>query len=78
MKPYFDIVGDITDVETIAVGNKIREVKRLVRAYGPGRWRKCKGITRVRLQDGTVFRAEIHWYEMTNVGKKEIKIKHLL
>ena len=78
MKPYFDIIGDITDVETIAVGNKIREIKRLVRAYGAGRWRKLKGVTRVRLQDGTVFKAEIHWYEMTSVGRKEIKIKRIL
>lgn len=74
----FEIVGDIIDVETIAVGKSIRILKRLKRFYGEGRWRKLKGIAKVKLPDGTICKAEIHWYESSNVGKKEFKIKRIL
>jgi hypothetical protein len=73
-----ELLSEITDAETIAVGNRIRDLRRLKRDYGDGRWRKMKGNARVRLPDGTVARAEVHWYEMTSVGRKEIKIKRLL
>jgi len=74
----FDILGDITDSELIAAGREIRELARLKKFYGVGRWRKMKGHARVRLSDGSVCKAEIHWYEMTSAGKKELKIKRLL
>jgi hypothetical protein len=45
---------------------------------GGGRWRKRKGIARVRLGDGSIHLAELHWYEATGIGRKEFKIKHLL
>ena len=74
----FEIIGRLTDIETIAVGTRIREVARLRKFYGPGRWRKRKGIATVRLGDGTVTSAELHWYEATGIGRKELKIKRLL
>ena len=74
----FSIIGDITKIETFAVGGKIRELARLRKQYGRGRWRKRKGIARVQLADGTVRVAEIHWYEATGIGKKEFKIKRYL
>ena len=74
----FEIIGEITDIETFAVGNSIRELPRLRRVYGSGRWRKRKGIARIRLDDGTVADAEIHWYEAHGIGRKEMKIKRLL
>lgn len=74
----FEIIGDIRDIETIAVGRSIRQVARLRKIYGRGRWRKLKGITTVRLSDDTVHQAEIHWYEAPGIGKKELKIKRLL
>jgi len=73
-----DIVGKIANSETIAVGNAIREIARLRRIYGPGRWRKRKGVALVRLADGTFRQAEVHWYEATGIGKKELKIKRYL
>jgi len=66
---HFDIVGEISNVETFAVGRSIREVARLNRIYGKGRWRKRKGDATVRLLDGTVRPAEIHWYEATGIGR---------
>ena len=72
------IVGQISNAETIATGRKIREIDRLRKVYGPGRWRKCKGIARVRLPDGTTSTAEVHWYEAHGVGRKEFKIKRLI
>ena len=74
----FEIISRIEDVETFASGNAIREIARLRRAYGKGRWRKRKGVADVRFVDGSVRRAEIHWYEATGIGKKEFKIKYLL
>ena len=74
----FEILSDITDIETIATGSSIREVPRLRRIYGAGRWRKLKGIATVRLSDGTVCEAEIHWYEAHGLGRQEFKIKRVL
>jgi hypothetical protein len=64
----FDIVGPIRAIETIAVGRAIRELRRLRRPHGRGRWRKRKGFARVRLLDGTIHEAEIHWYEAHDIG----------
>ena len=74
----FQILGEISSVETIASGSGIREVARLRKLYGRGRWRKRTGIAEVRLGNGTIVTAEIHWYEAGHVGKKEFKIKRLL
>ncbi len=74
----FEVVGEITDVETIAVSGSIREVQRLRRIHGTGRWRKRKGFANVRLNDGQVCRAEIHWYEAHGIGRVEFKIKRFL
>ena len=75
---HFEILGEITEVETFATGSRIREIARLRRIYGPGRWRKRKGTARVRLADGTIHLAEVHWYEAGGIGRKEYKIKRLL
>jgi hypothetical protein len=74
----FEIVGDITSVEKIASGRGIRELSRLRRLYGKGRWRKMKGSCRIRLQSGRIRLAELHWYEAHGIGKKEIKRKRYL
>ncbi|MBL8797870.1 MAG: hypothetical protein JNM56_28490 [Planctomycetia bacterium] len=74
----FQVIGDIEDTETLAVGNAIRELPRLRRIYGPGRWRKRKGMAAIRLPDGTIRRAELHWYEAHGIGRKELKIKRFL
>jgi hypothetical protein len=71
----FQLVGPIEDIQTIAAGPKIRGVTRLRRRFGPGRWRKMKGIVQVRLIDGTIHTAEVHWYEAHGIGRKELKIK---
>ncbi|MGA3309142.1 MAG: hypothetical protein ABSD08_11060 [Xanthobacteraceae bacterium] len=74
----FQILGEIFEIETFATGSGIREIARLRRVYGRARWRKRKGTARVRLGDGSVHIAEIHWYEAAGIGRKEFKIKHLL
>ena len=75
---YFEIVGSVLSQETIARGSGIRDVSRLRQRYGKGNWRKCKGEATVKLQDGTVLLAEIHWYEAHGVGKFEHKVKRYL
>ena len=74
----FEIIGEITDIETIAAGSAIRDIARLKKCYGLGRWRKLKGIALVRLSNGRIRRAELHWYEAHGIGKKEIKRKRYL
>jgi hypothetical protein len=74
----FEILSEISDVETFATGSGIREIARLRRNYGRGRWRKRRGIARIRLPDGSIHLAEVHWYEASGIGRKEFKIKHLL
>jgi hypothetical protein len=71
----FEIVGNIRDTEPIAAGTGIRDLARLTRQYGRAKWRKMKGFAPVRLLDGTVHAAEIHWYEAHGIGKKEFKLK---
>lgn len=73
-----EIVGDITVVETIARGRGIRDLKRLRKNYGRGQWRKVKGTARVRLPNGHMRLAELHWYEAHGIGKREIKRKRYL
>jgi hypothetical protein len=73
-----EVVGEITEVETFAVGSSIRELPRLRHTYGSRRWRKRKGIAWVRLEDGTTHRAEVHWYEAHGIGRVELKIKRFL
>ncbi|WP_461833474.1 hypothetical protein [Desulfothermus sp.] len=75
---YFEILTQITNIKTIATGKSIRELKRLERTYGKGRWRKLKGIAKIKLRDGKLCLAEIHWYEAHGIGKKEFKIKYIL
>jgi len=74
----FELVGQIEDIEIIAVGGNIKEIMRLQRQFGPARWRKLKGFSHVRLQSGKIRRAELHWYEAHGIGKKKMKIKRLL
>ena len=71
----FEIVSEITDIETIAVGNGVRDRARLRKQHGRGRWRKLKGIASVRLVSGRIRLAEVHWYEAHGIGKREFKLK---
>ncbi len=74
----FVVVGEIRAQETIARGRGIRELARLRKTYGAGRWRKRKGIATIRLNDGTIRTAELHWYEAHGIGRQEIKIKRFV
>lgn len=74
----FSIISDITNEEVIAIGNSIRDLPRLRKLYGDGRWRKMKGIALIQLRNGRVRKAEIHWYEAHGIGRKEFKRKSYL
>jgi len=74
----FEILTEITDIEVIAIGKSIRDLVRLRKTYGEGRWRKVKGIALIRLRDGSVHKAELHWYEAYGIGRKEFKRKRYL
>jgi len=74
----FEIVGEITERETMAIGGSIRELPELRARFGRGRWRKRKGVANVRLPGGTIRLAEVHWYEAHGIGKVRMKIKRYL
>jgi hypothetical protein len=74
----FEILGTLTNVETIAIGRAIRDLRRIRRLYGKGRWRRMKGEALVRLRSGRLRRAELHWYEAHGVGRREVKRKRYL
>jgi len=75
---HFEIIGSITDIEVIAVGGSIRILPLLRKRYGSGRWRKLKGIASVRLRDGRIRLAEVHWFEAHGIGKRKMRIKRFL
>ena len=75
---YFEVIGEIGAVETIAVSQGIRNFARLRKRYGTSRWRKVKGIALVRMGSGRTRRAKVHWYEAHGVGRVRMKIKRFL
>ncbi len=77
-KMYFEVIGQITNIQTIAVGRGIRDLARLKKQYGRGRWRKLKGLATVRLRNGRIREVELHWYEAHGLGRKKVKIKRYL
>ena len=74
---YFEIIGQITEVKTIATGTSVRERKGLRKQFGLGRWRKLKGVANVSLANGRI-RKELHWYEAHGIGSRKFKIKRYL
>lgn len=74
----FEVVGKTKQIESIAIGRGINEIKRPKRLFGGTKWRKLKGIAKVKLQNGNIRLAELHWYEAHGIGKRKIKIKKLL
>ncbi|MBI5756872.1 MAG: hypothetical protein HZA12_08100 [Nitrospirae bacterium] len=74
----FEILCEIRDIETIAEGRGVYIRHHLERTYGKGRWRKMKGVASVRLADGTIYKAEIHWFEAHGIGRKDFKIKKVI
>ncbi|MFL6210891.1 MAG: hypothetical protein ACJ74W_18735 [Pyrinomonadaceae bacterium] len=74
----FEVIGQITEIEIIAVGSSIRILPVLQRRFGKGRWRKLKGLAQVRLSDGTIRLAELHWFEAHGIGKRFMRIKRYL
>jgi len=77
MEP-FEIITEVTEIETIAIESSIDELARLRSEYGHGRWRKLKGFAMTRLTNGRVCKAELHWYEAHGIGRKEMKRKRYL
>ena len=42
----FEIVSELSEIETIASGPGVRDRARLQKRYGKGHWRKLKGIAK--------------------------------
>ena len=74
----FEVIGEITNIERIAVKTAIRDLGRLQKTDGKGRWRKLKGTARIQLPNGKIRAAELHWYEAHGIGRREIRWKRYL
>jgi hypothetical protein len=74
----FEIISDIINIENIAIDNSIREISRLKKFYGDGRWRKMKGKATIMLNNFSILNVELHWYEANGIGKKEFKVKRII
>lgn len=66
----FVLVGEITEVKTIATGTGVRDRARLRKWYGGARWRKVKGVAQVRLPNGRIRMAEIHGMKRTGLVRE--------
>ena len=75
MSGFFEIVSEIENIETIAEGSSLRIRHLLAKRYGKGRGRKKKGTATVKLRDGSLHLAEVHWYEAHGIGRRDFKIK---
>ena len=75
---WFTIVGEIHNIEPIALGRSVRVRLRLRKLYGGLRWRKLKGIAEVRLPNGTRRLAEVHRYDSQGIGRKEFRLKRFV
>ena len=78
MSNNFEIVSEISNIETFSSGSGIRELQRLIKRYGTGKWRKRKGIADIILPSGIGVKVELHWNEASGIGKKEFKIKRII
>ncbi len=75
---HFEVIGEITDIEPIAIGTQIRILPLLRKRYGRGRWRKLKGKATVRVSGGAIRQAEVHWFEAHGIGKRKMRVKRFL
>jgi hypothetical protein len=74
----FELLGELTAIEIIAVNLSIRERRQLRDQFGGRRWRTLKGVCRVRFPNGAIRLAELHWYEAHGVGRRKMKVKRVL
>ena len=75
---HFTIVGEIRNVKPIAAGKSVHIRRHLIERFGARRWRKMTGEATVRFADGTLARAELHWFEAHGVGRVYFKRKRNL
>jgi hypothetical protein len=74
----FEVIGSIGNRRIIAAGPGLRASKALARKYGPAKWRKAAGDAWIRLADGSMRFAELHWYEAKGIGRRNLKFKRFL
>lgn len=74
----FRLRSEITNIRVIAVGRAIRDLAKLKKVHGKGRWRKLKGTALVELDTGEIIQAELHWYEAHGMGRRDMKVKQVL
>jgi hypothetical protein len=75
----FEIIGEIREVETIAVGRGIRQLQApelALRETDTGA--SGRASLPWSFAPGKSGRAEVHWYEAHGIGRREIKIKEYL
>ena len=72
------LLSDITDIELIAEGSRIRNLSSFKRQFGGKYWRKKKGKVYIEDEIGQRRLAKVHWYEAHGVERGKLKIKRYL
>lgn len=75
MSRSFEIPGRLREVQVIAEGKSLKALPWLREAFGPGKWRKMKGVASIQYPNGRVVQAELHWYEAHGIGRVDMKVK---
>ena len=76
---YFEIIGEITDVEKNCQGQFNTRARTAAQTVWPGTLAQAQRcIATVRLATGRIRKVELHWYEAHGIGKKKFKIKRYL
>ena len=75
---HFTIVGTIRNAKVIATGRSVRIRRHLIQRFGATRWRKMRGEATIQFDDGTLQRAELHWFEVHGIGRVYFKRKRNL
>ena len=74
----FELLGELTAIEVIAVNLSIRERRQLRDQCGGRRWRKLNGVCRMHFPNGAVHLAEVHWDAAHGVGRRKMMMKRVL
>ena len=75
---HFTIVGEVRNARRIATGRAVHIRRHLIQRFGAGRWREMAGEATIQLEDGTIQRVELHWFEAHGIGRVYFKRKRSL
>ena len=71
----FELAGPMRRGSVVDVARAGEQRARLRRTHGRGTWQTLGALATVRLRDGSVHKAVVHWCAAEGTGRREIKLK---